>query len=50
MLTQRASVRATPSKEIDADTLFDGNEWLTMDEIQYYRKPDSNDEWKTWEE
>ena len=41
---------ATPSKEIDADTLFDGYEWLTMDGIQYYRKPDSNDEWKTWEE
>ena len=41
---------ATPSKEIDADTLFDGYEWLTRDGIQYYRKPDSNDGWKIWEE
>lgn len=25
-------------------------EWLTRDGIQYYRKTDSNDGWKIWEE
>jgi len=30
--------------------LFGGYEWLTDNGKQYYRNPNSNDEWKIWEE